>query len=183
MVLIEENKERTLRLVINSLDGDMDSFELLTSLYLSSVYRLSFYLLKNKQDAEDNTQETFIKVWSKLKKFNKQKNFSTWILSIARNNAIDILRKKKDSDIPDEDFKEIIASDEVSLPAMMQKTDDEDRMRTIILSLPEIYREIISLRYEEELSFEEIAEITKTSANTLKSRHKRALTLIKAKLP
>ena len=179
-----ENKDRIRKLIKLSLKGNIDSFEILISLHSDSVFRFSYYLLKNEDDAKDNTQETFMKVWQKLKSFDTDKSFSTWILSIARNNAIDLMRKRKTPVFSDLEagLEEILPSESPDIVDMLQKSSDLEEIKQSILSLPDIYREIISLRYEEELSYEEIAEITKIPINTVKSRHLRAITKLKSLL-
>ncbi|MBI4159946.1 sigma-70 family RNA polymerase sigma factor [Candidatus Wolfebacteria bacterium] len=71
------------------------SLELLIRRYLKPIYGFTYRYVGAGQDTEDVTQETFVKVWRNLKKFDQNKSFKTWIFSIAKNTAIDFLKKKK----------------------------------------------------------------------------------------
>ena len=83
------------QLVYNYINGDGKVLEKLISRYLKPVYNFVYRISNSQQDAEDITQETFIKVWQKIKKYNPDKNFKTWLFTIARNTAVDWLRKKR----------------------------------------------------------------------------------------
>lgn len=73
------------QLISDFLKGDYASLEILINRYLKSVYNFIFHLINNQQQAEDLTQETFIKVWKNLKKFNLNKNFKAWVYTLGRH--------------------------------------------------------------------------------------------------
>ncbi|MEI6553527.1 MAG: sigma-70 family RNA polymerase sigma factor, partial [bacterium] len=79
----------------NYLSEGRTSFNILVERYAPSVYLFIFKLVGNKEDSEDIVQETFIKAWQKLAKFDTDLSFKTWLFSIAKNSAVDKLRKKK----------------------------------------------------------------------------------------
>ena len=84
------------KLIADYFSGDTKSLDLLIAKYLDVVYRLVFCYVKNAADADDLTQEVFVKVWRHLKSFETGKSFKNWVLAIAKNTALDFLKKKKD---------------------------------------------------------------------------------------
>ena len=83
------------QLVARYLRGDEKSLEFLIQQYLKPIYSFVYKYVGNPQEAEDITQEVFVRMWKYIKKFDQRKKFKTWIFSIAKNAAIDFLRKKK----------------------------------------------------------------------------------------
>jgi RNA polymerase sigma-70 factor (ECF subfamily) len=83
------------QLVINYLEGDEKSLEILFCRYLKPIYNFTYRYVGDKQNAEDITQEAFVKVWRNIKKFDQSKSFKTWLFFIAKNSCIDFLKKKK----------------------------------------------------------------------------------------
>ena len=83
------------QLIDDYLNGNDAAFALLVQRQINPVYNFVYRLVRNTQDAEDITQETFVKMWKNLKRYNQDQNFKTWLFTIARNTAIDSLRKKK----------------------------------------------------------------------------------------
>ena len=83
------------QLVERFLAGDGAAFEVLVRKYLKPLYRFVFSLVGDAQTAEDIVQETFIKTWKRASTFDRHKHFKTWIYTIARNTAVDFLKKKK----------------------------------------------------------------------------------------
>jgi len=148
----------------------MESFEVLVKKYLKPIYSFVYRYVGNSQDAEDITQETFVKVWKNLKKFNPQKSFKTWIFSIAKNSAIDFLRKKKTIPFSDE-IIDTFADPAPFIPELS--------LSTILEKIPSEYRMILFLHYNDHFTFREIAEVLEESINTIKSRHRRGLIMLK----
>jgi len=83
------------QLVASHLKGDGEALEILVSRYLKSIYSFAYRHIGNIHDAEDITQEVFVKVLRHLKKFDHDKSFKTWIFKITQNTSIDFFRKKK----------------------------------------------------------------------------------------
>lgn len=88
------------QLIKNYLKGDDNSLEILIRRYLKPIYFFVYGYTKDEQKAEDIAQEVFVKIWKNLKKFDKNKNFKTWIFTIAKNTALDYLKKKKSCRFP-----------------------------------------------------------------------------------
>jgi RNA polymerase sigma-70 factor (ECF subfamily) len=175
-------KENDSDLINRAKSGDSKSYDKLLKKYKNSVYSLVLRMVRNSQEAEDLTQEAFIKAFNSLASFNEEYAFSTWLYKIATNNCIDFFRKRKlqtysldkpiqykDSeiqhDIPDPDLnpeKSIMASERNKL------------IKEAINKLPEKYHRAIVLRHSEEKSYEEIAEILGLPLGTVKARIFRA---------
>ena len=174
------------QLVVNYLAGDEKSLELLIRRYLRQIYSFTYRYVGNGQDAKDVTQETFVKVWRNLKKFNQQKSFKTWIFAISKNTAFDYLKKKKTipfSEFENEEGKNAFIetfADPAHLPdKLLEKADMAKILTSVIEKLSPKYRMVLFLRYNDHFSFKEIAESLGESLNTVKSRHRRALIILK----
>jgi RNA polymerase sigma-70 factor (ECF subfamily) len=168
-------------LVKNYREGDKRSFEILVSRHLKSVY---FYCLKmvGKDDANDTSQETFIKVWKNIKKFDTSKNFKVWMFRIARNTCLDQIRKKQPtvfSDLKKEDdevmIEDLVEDNKLSAHEEVLIAERNKELAEVLGKLPLATQEVFILYYQEELNFQEISETLKLSINTVKSRHRRGL--------
>jgi RNA polymerase sigma-70 factor, ECF subfamily len=157
------------QLVDGYLKGDAQALEVLIWRYLKPVYNFSYRRVGNVQEAEDVTQEVFVKVWRNLKKFDRNKSFRAWIFSIAKNTVIDFLRKKKTVSLSEIDAETLAAP--VSLADKIESS--------VLRKLSPVYRAVLSLYCNGHLNFREIAETTGESINTVKSRHRRALLRLK----
>ncbi len=168
------------------LKGDEKSLEILIQKYLKPIYGLAYKYVGNVQEAEDITQETFVKVWRNLKKFDKDKNFKTWIFSIAKNTAIDFLKKKKAvsfSEFQNENGENTLLEkfiDSSPLPnELLERKDMIGALAKAIDKLLPKYRQTLLLRHNDNLTFREIAESLGEPLNTVKSRHRRGLIMLK----
>ena len=175
------------QLVKRYLEGDEESFSILIDRYLKYIYNFVYRLCGNKTEAEDITQDTFLKVWKKLKSYDDRKGFKTWLFTIARNTTIDYLRKKKDlrfSDFDTEDgnyIEDTLIDTEILQDDIFARGENKTIFENIFSEMPSIYREIIVLYYDDGLTLEEISEVLKRSVNTVKSQHRRALIYIRDK--
>jgi RNA polymerase sigma-70 factor, ECF subfamily len=178
-----QDKKQDIRLIQQYLNGDEKSLEFLVNKYVGQIYNFVYKNVGSPTDAEDITQETFIKVWKNMKKFDQNKSFKPWIFQIARNTAIDFMRKKKSipfSKFEDEKGKNILLENIASAPAnIIEVLSDRRVLATAIQGLNEKEQKIIELRHSEDLSFKEIAKIFKESINTVKSRYRRTLSNMK----
>ncbi len=174
------------QLVANYLKDDEKSLEILIKRYLKPIYGFVYRRIGNPYDAEDVTQDVFVKVWRNIKRFKRQKNFKTWIFSIAKNTCIDFYRKKKTipfSDFENEKGENMLTKtlvDTASLPDKLFKQTGITRLlQSAIEKLLPKYRLVLSLYYNDNFNFREIAKILKEPLNTIKSRHRRALIMLK----
>ncbi len=180
------SKESDEQLIFNYLKGDEKSLEILIQRYLKPVYTFIYRHINNVHEAEDITQEVFVRMWRNIKKFDQQKSFKTWIFSIAKNAAIDFLRKKKIipfSEFENEDDGNALVEtlvDSSPLPnEILEKKNVEEMLTNAIEKLSPKYRMVIFLRYNDHFTFREIADSLGESLNTVKSRHRRALAWLK----
>ena len=171
-------------LIARILAGERELFHELVQPYEKSVYFATFSILQNQQDAEDAAQETVLKALKNLGNFRAESKFSTWLISIAVNEARARLRHARvlkfesvDESAPDEEgsFTPSVISDwrEVPLQALERK-ELRELLRKAIASLPEIYREVLLLRDVEEFSIAEAAATLGVSEGVVKTRLLRA---------
>lgn len=187
-----------LQLIEETLQGSSnnESFGILVERYIQIIYIFVFKLVKNKEDAEDITQEVFIKVWRNLKKYDHKKNLKTWLFSIAKNTTFDKLRKKKSvtfsnlntiinsNNISDEDIhiEDLIADNEPLQDEIFEKAENINKLKELINNLDDFSKILIHLHIEEEQTFEEISEILNKSINTIKSNYRRLIQKIRKNL-
>jgi len=175
------------QLIANYLAGDEQSLELLIRQYLKPIYSFVSRYVGNGQEAEDITQEVFVRVWRNLKKFDQTKSFKTWIFSIAKNASLDFLKKKRAipfSEFDLEDGGNLITDtlvDPAPLPlALLERADMAKMLNIAMEKLSPQYRMVLFLRYNDHFNFREIAESLGESLNTITSRHRRALIVLRS---
>jgi RNA polymerase sigma-70 factor (ECF subfamily) len=181
---MENNSDE--KLIREYFNGNKEMLEVLVKRYLKPVYSFVRYLVRDEAVAEDVTQEVFVRAWKNLKKFDKKKNFKTWIFSIAKNASIDFLRKKKavpfsafDNDDGGNTIAETLA-DSAPLPdEIAERADTANLLKMAMEKLSENYRTVLYLRYYSQLTFQKISESLGVPMNTIKSRHRRALAVLK----
>lgn len=174
------------QLVIDYRAGDHDALEILIQRYLKPVYHFMYRMVGTIHDAEDMTQETFVKAWKNLKRFDTRKNFKTWLFRIAKNTALDFLKRKKAipfSAFENAEGENVLANtiaDPEPLPSVVfDRTDLALVLVSVLAKLPPMYRAVLTLRYNEQLNFREIAEVLDEPLHTIKSRHRRACMMLK----
>lgn len=160
------------------LNGNQDAYAEIVDLYQSRLYHVCYRMLGNKHEAEDITQETFLRAYINLHTFDQKRKFSTWIFRIATNLCIDRIRKKKpdyhlDAQVPGTDgldmYSQIAASEELPVE-QLEKMEMQERLQYEISRLPDKYRSVIVLKYMEELPLLEISEILDLPLGTVKTR-------------
>jgi RNA polymerase sigma-70 factor (ECF subfamily) len=169
-------------LIKKSLQGDKKSLELLIKKYLKPIYSFSFNLLRDQQDAQDLTQEIFLKMWKNLKNFDENQNFKSWLFKIAKNSCIDFIRKKKKFLVYNLETIENLPDLQLLLKEEAENKDLLEKIKIEIEKLSRKSKEILNLYYNFGFNFREIAQISGESINTVKSRHKRAIDKIKNSL-
>ncbi len=159
-------------LVGKTLQGDMKAFGVLVDRYKYMVFTLACRLLRNKEDAEEVAQDTFVKAFKALKTYAGDAKFSTWLYKIAYNHSLDRLKKKKRTI----DTVSIDLSKPVGLEVMNKvliELEQQDRSRLVKAAIDRLSEEdaaIITLFYFEDLSLREISEIVPLSLQTIKVR-------------
>lgn len=179
------------KIVKRAQKGDALAFAELVELYKDKIYNLSYRMLGNAHDAEEAAQETFLRVYANLKKYDSRHKFSTWIYRVGTNGCIDRLRKKKfDASLDAPLDAEEEGADLYSiLPSKAQTPDElivhkETRMllQEAIEQLPAAYRAVIVLKYIEDLSLQEMADILSLPVSTIKTRLHRGREALRAYL-
>ncbi len=162
-------------LVRRCLAGDEDASRELVRRYERGVYFLIWQIVRNVEDARDLTQETFVKAFRALDRFERDRRFLCWINRIATNTALDFLRSRRrmeslDAD-PEDDKAPLTLVDPGPLPSEeSDRHQIQEALDRLVERLSPPYRVAIHLRYVQQLSYEEIAEILNVSVGTVKSR-------------
>jgi len=173
-------------IIANYRNGNKESLNILVGRYLNLIYYFTYRYVGNAEEAEDITQDVFVKAWSNLKKFDQEKSFKTWIFSIAKNTALDWLKKKKA--IPFSNFEnaegenfltETLADPACLPPELFEKAEIAEKLNLALEKLPPKYRMVLFLRYNNDFNFREISESLGEPLDTIKSQHRRALIKLK----
>ena len=159
--------------------------------YQHRLLRYLLYLTSNREMAEDLFQEVWMRVLVRGAQFNGQARFDTWLFTIARNLVIDQRRKRTMSSLDElfegrsEDDRPMsfeVADDEPTPFDRFSNLEDRERIAAGLMELDTLHREVLVLRFHEELSLEEIAKVTRAPLSTVKSRLYRGMAAIKPKL-
>jgi len=159
--------------------------------YQHRLLRYLLYLTSNREMAEDLFQEVWMRVLVRGAQFNGQARFDTWLFTIARNLVIDQRRKRTMSSLDElfegrsEDDRPMsfeVADGEPTPFDRFSNLEDRERIAQGLLELDTLHREVLVLRFHEELSLEEIAKVTRAPLSTVKSRLYRGMAAIKPKL-
>ncbi|MCC6862565.1 MAG: sigma-70 family RNA polymerase sigma factor [Bryobacterales bacterium] len=157
----------------------------LTALLMRYQHRLYRYLVRMVHDpaaAEDLFQQTWLRVIEKIGRYDPRRSFEAWLFTVARNLAIDHLRRQRTESLDDPGSP---ARPPVSNPDALERCLADEQVRTLqaaLAELPGVYRETVSLRFEQDLKLEEIAEVVEAPLSTVKSRLRRGLEALRQKL-
>ena len=165
-------------LVARAKDADSQAFSELVSRYQKTVYRIILRMVKSPDDADDLTQDTFVRAYRGLKTFKEEFDFHPWLYRIAVNQAINFLNKRKRQaavdldDVPETDVKQGPEPESPIQSASRQEL--LSHLEEALEQLPEEQRTVFLLRVQEGLSYEEIAQVMETPKGTVMSRLARA---------
>jgi RNA polymerase sigma-70 factor (ECF subfamily) len=167
--------------------GDPDAFDALLARYQNRLYRYLLRLTANPASAQDLFQDTWLRVITRIHSYDERRPFEPWLFSVARNLAIDHLRRESPEslDEPSEGGETRAARLSADEPGSLQRLLERERqglLESRLQELPAVYREALSLRFEEEMSFEEIAEVLSAPLSTVKSRVQRALSALRRRM-
>lgn len=159
-------------------DGNKEAFGRLIEAYQTPVFNLAYRMLSNADEAEQAAQEAFIRAWTRLDSYNPDHKFSTWLLSITSNYCIDLIRKRRKQllsiDGPLPPHPALTSERSKGPEAQAVQSEENDVVQDLLDTLPEEYRETVVLRYWYDMSYDEIADVMKTSVSAIKSRLFRA---------
>lgn len=162
-------------LISNYFAGDEKSLEILIRRYLKPIFSFVCRYIGNEREAEDITQEVFVKAWRHLKGLDQRKgSFKTWLFSIAKNAAIDFFKRKRT--VP---LSESFADPALLLDKLLEQQGIAQMLESAMSRLSPKYCMVIFLRYNDHFTFREISETLGEPLNTVKSRHGRALIQLK----
>src|ERR1700683_4609122 len=169
---------------------DTELLDHLIELYQHRLLRYLLFLTGKREVAEDLFQETWMRVLMRGGQYNGKARFDTWLFTIARNLVIDLSRKRTMASLDEmseggEDerpFEVAIAIDGPSPLEQFQSREDSAEIAEVLLKLEPNYREVLVLRFHEELSLEEISKMTNAPLSTVKSRLYRGLAALKPKM-
>jgi RNA polymerase sigma-70 factor (ECF subfamily) len=167
-MLLPEDKE----LISRSLAGDHVAYGVLVDRYKYLIFTLACRLLKNKEDAEEIAQDTFVKAFEALETFKGDAKFSSWLYRIAYRKSLDRIKQNQRqpflNSIDDEGVKELKASG--SILEAIDRKERSQHLKATIDRLPEIDAALVTLYYYEQLTIREISEIMDMSQSTIKVR-------------
>jgi len=173
-------------LVKKYINGDNTSFEILLNRHKNRVFAFIMSKIKNKDLSEDIFQDTYVKVVNSLQKgkYNEEGKFLPWVMRIAHNLIIDHFRKQKKMQMirssNDFDIFDVIKDNKINADEKMIKDQIFGDLNLLIDKLPSDQREVLKMRYYEELSFKKIAEYFDISINTALGRMRYALINLRA---
>lgn len=165
-------------IILRALEGDENAYQRVLNSYKPRIFSYVYRTIRNYHDAEEITFDTFVKCFKSLKSFDRTKNFSTWLYTIAHNTALDFLRKhKKDyQHLDDRQPEELQIADSKTLEPSRdhERQEKSDKIEQALSQLAPIDREIVILFHREERSYQEISEILEIPETTIKTRLHRA---------
>ena len=173
-------------LIKKYLEGDQSSLKTLIDKYTSPIYNFTTRFIPSFY-RDDIVQDVFIKVWKNLGNFDLNKSqFKTWLFTITRNTITDYYRKKKAtpfSYLKEDELNENEIEDIAPLPdIILEKLQDKETLDKVLNDLKDEYKTVVTLYYQEDMTFKEIGEVLGKPMNTVKSYHYRALKILHQKL-
>lgn len=163
--------EQDIILVRNVLKGDAKSFEYIVNKYEFSILKFVYNMIRNKEEAEDITQEVFLTVYNKMYLYNEKYKFYNWIVQIAKNKCIDYIRKYKKVYNVDITKQKRIKSKEISPQEFIEYKETKQLINDIISDLDIIDKQIIVLKCSQKMTFKDISDILNISQSTIKRRY------------
>ncbi|MCF7560372.1 sigma-70 family RNA polymerase sigma factor [Sabulilitoribacter multivorans] len=179
------NDQHYINLIIK---GDTNAFSVLVNRYKDLVYTLTLRMLKNREEAEEVAQDTFIKAYKSLSRFKGDSKFSTWIYKIAYNTSLDRIKKNKKyiNDVAINEFTEHQVKTMDNALEKLENNEREQAIQDCIALLPSDDSFLLTLYYFEDLSLEEISEAIGLTPNNVKVKlfrsRKKLATILKQRL-
>jgi RNA polymerase sigma-70 factor (ECF subfamily) len=179
-MLSNKSEDKELLVAFGLAETKNKAFECLLDKYQKRVYWHVRRMVVNHDDADDVTQNTFIKVWTQLEHYRGESKLYTWLYRVATNEALHFLSKKKaDKNIP-------IESNDLDLLNTLESAQYFDgnalelKLQTAILSLPTKQRTVFNLKYFENMKYEDMSEVLETSVGALKASYHHAVKKIES---
>ena len=167
-------------LIQRCLSGDQRAWELIVQQYWRKVFNIAYKFVGKHDEAEDLTQDIFLKIFRSLSTFDRRANFQTWLISVSRNLCIDhyrSVRKERETIDRDVDANELSPTSHDPGPiAALEQRDRVTLLRHALAELPDTLRTAVLMRDIQELSYQEIADRLHLPEGTVKSRINRGRT-------
>jgi RNA polymerase sigma-70 factor, ECF subfamily len=164
---VDKNTDQTL--VERFRNGDREAFAELVVRYQRPIYNAAFWVLRKAEDANDVTQDVFLKVAERLDEYDGQHKFFSWIYRIAVNESLNVLRRNRREDALDDDV-DLPGSESANPESRVSDAERSGRIRSALMSMSTTDRTVLTLRHFSECSYEEIGQILDLDEKTVKSR-------------
>jgi len=162
-------------LLATARQGDPQAFSALVELYQTPVYNLCYRMLNNAGDAEDAAQETFLRAYKSMKKYDDSRSFPTWLMSIAAHYCIDQLRKRRMTIVSTEDLPYFeVVEGKPGPESIMTQRQEQENVRKLLHTINPVDRAAVVMYYWNELSYQEISQALDLTESAVKSRLHRA---------
>jgi len=160
-----------------AIQGNQDAFAEILYTFQDDVYNLCYRMLSERGEAEDATQEAFLRAYLNLERYDQNRSFKTWVMTIASNHCIDRIRKRRmvETSIDEPTPTNLALSSAEPQPEYAAVLNEQSQeIQALLEELPEDYRLAVVLRYWYEYSYSEIADVMETTESAIKSRLFRA---------
>lgn len=184
----EDSLREDAELIRRALSGDQSAFAKLLQKYRRQVYTLTMRMLGQEQDAEDAAQDAFIRAFQSLESCDPNRPFLRWIYRIGYNLCVDRYRRRRhvtislDEPFGEEKFRRELVDETPGPEERLDMKEEQRRLTELLSSLPPRYRAVVVLRHQDDLSYEEIADILNLPLGTVKARMHRAHNLLRKML-
>lgn len=170
--------------------SDDSAFQELMRRYLPQVLNFVRQYARAPEDAEDIAQDAFFKSWKYIGRFKRGRTFRPWLFTIARNTALDHIKKKRASSFSELDdnendltFADTLHDTEPLAPEIFARAQSAEELTAVMETLHPDHRAVLVMHYHDDMTFDEIAVVMDKPMNTVKSWHRRALIRIRGLLP
>ncbi len=152
--------------------GDVGAFQRLVELHTECLYRSALVMTRDRHKAEDIVQETLVEAWRSLGRFDARCRFSTWLYGILRHRFLKACRQRSEGQPTSLDVAlfESLTQKSLGPEALVQMSEDAERVRCAVADLPDKHREVIELRFFADASLDDIAAVLDVPLGTVKSR-------------
>jgi RNA polymerase sigma-70 factor, ECF subfamily len=156
--------------------GDMDAFERVVAETQTGVYNLAYSVLRNREEAEDVTQEVYLRVWRSLPSYRGEARFTTWLYRIAVNSSLNRRRKLRGrmGEVEDDGVLDRLESPAIDPAVAAIEQERNQALWAAVMRLPEKYQVVINLFYRQQLTYDEMAEVLAIPLGTIKAQLNRA---------
>jgi RNA polymerase sigma-70 factor, ECF subfamily len=170
------------QLVERYLTGDEEALRTLIERYLKPIYNFVYRYVGDEGSAEDITQDTFVKAWKHLKRFDQKRRLKTWLFTIAKNTSLNWIKKKKPALLSEfenwegeNELSESIADPSPLPEKLFERSELSVTLSSALNELNPNHRIVLLMHYKDDFTFREISESLGKPIHTVKSQHRRAL--------